>query len=360
MAEIFFIGKIFDPSTAYAQNCSAIQRPGVKEGKGITSNMGPRNLNNTKCGRSKPCPKCSTMHRGTDVSSPCGSKVAVEKCCKFIGTGTRGGYGHVANFDCGNGVKMQYAHLDARKYDAASHSVITGSTGVGTACHLDVVMTIDGKTVDVQCATTSPAGDSAYKYGCSSTKHGIECPPCKDLSSAECRQKLQEHGEKVLKGNSSYNVGGGSTASDPKDGEEQTDDPAAQPAQPQPLPEDPPGEDPTPEPRPDPEDDKKDPKNPESPYNPKASKPICDNSTCITKDHIENAKHKRVIYDKKKTHQDFTKPPEGDCKGPHETGVEIFITGSKKKEPYKDAFCTNQGCTYINEKEEGLGECKLP
>lgn len=224
---------------------------------------------------------------------------------------------------------------------------------------MDIVMTIDGQVVDLQCATPSKSADQRYKKGCSN-EEPVPCPGCNDLCDKECREKLKEHGKKQLGGATPYDIKPGSTQSgDPKPNEEGGEDVSAEPVgdtPPIPEPEPP---DPKPEDRPDPEEEKKDPGNPKSPFNPDASKPRCDNSTCITQQHIENAKHERVDKDDKKTHLDRTQSPQegGECpKKGTGTGVDVFRTG--KNETYKDGFCTNQGCTYKKGGKEEVGPCE--
>ena len=326
--------------------------------------MGKRNI--------KGCSACSKNHKGTDYGTPCGTKLkGPPPGCKFIGMAQRGGYGHTASFDCGNGVKLQYAHLQsANSYDPATNTITTGSSGVGTACHLDYVMTIDGQVVDAQCATGN-ASKERYIYGNSSTKHGKMCPHAgkQNLCDPAVREALKNHSKDVWGGSPpSYDVKSGSTSGGPSTQEGGTDqgtpvivDNSNQ------SPKDP--EPPIEEPGPPPEEEKKDPTNPESPFNPEASKPRCDNSTCITDPMIENAKHKRVDDDKVKSHLEFILPPgtspaEGECKDPHQTGATVHRQtaegGYGQLKKYLDAFCTNQGCTYVNEGKSGIGKCELP
>jgi murein DD-endopeptidase MepM/ murein hydrolase activator NlpD len=329
---------------------------------GITSNMGKRNIAG--------CAACSKNHKGTDYGTPCGTKLkGPPKECKFMGMAQRGGYGHTASFDCGNGVKIQYAHLQsANSYDPSTNTITTGSSGVGTACHLDYVMTIDGQVVDAQCATGN-ASTEVYYYGKSSTKHGQKCPIKGEINlcDPETREALKNHSKKVWSGSPpGYDIKNGTTTGGPGGGEQEggTENTAATPdgqENENPQDEEPPIE----EPQPPPEETPIDPADPESPYNPEASKPRCDNSTCITQPMIENAKHKRVDEDKAKSHNNLILPPkEGECPEPHKTGVMVHrqtLEGEYGKlKEYIDAFCTNQGCTYVNEEREGIGTCELP
>ncbi|HPF78731.1 MAG TPA: hypothetical protein PLF01_05485 [Alphaproteobacteria bacterium] len=244
----------------------------------------------------------------------------------------------------------------------------TGSTGVGGACHLDYIVTIDGKVVDAQCAVGQE--HSNYTYGNSSVHHGAQCPaqgPI-NLCSPEVREALKKHANQILKGTGkeNFNIADGTTGgtgnpNDEHNHEEDETKPGTVVNQgtgdvdgtggvpnPPPVIE---------EPQPDPEETDDPPPTPSEEYDSKSATPICDNSTCITQDTIDNAKHKRVEYDKADPHWDYLKA-DGACKPPTKTGLTVFrqVVGAIKD--YPDSFCTNQGCTYINSSSSGDGKCQ--
>lgn len=76
---------------------------------------------------------------------------------------------------------------------------------------------------------------------------------------------------------------------------------------------------------------------------------------------IDNANHERAKSDKVDTKKLFL-APEDNCRKPVTTGVEVFRQvvegGFGQIVKYKDAFCTNDGCTYITDGAGKSGECK--
>lgn len=338
---------------------------------GISSNTGYRTLCKTGKG--------SCNHKGTDYKTPCGTTIkGPPPGCKYIGSGgnAKTGYGYWASFDCGNGVKVKYNHLQTPNYNQANNTLVTGKTGKGTGCHLDYIITIDGKVVDAQCATgNAKTGRAGYTYGASSRQHGSFCPinGKPNLCDPNVRQQLKDQSDKAWGGKApGYDVKSGKTTNPPSGGGDTGDtegEDTGTPDYPSPEPE--PPEDPGPieEPQPPPEETPIDPGDPDSPFNPEASKPRCDNSTCITDPMIENAKHRRVDEDDVKSHLEWILPPgekpaEDECKDAHETGITVHKQvggpGGGQLKEYVDAFCTNQGCSYVNEKKEGKGKCELP
>lgn len=319
--------------------------------------MGPRSK------LKKRMPEASLMHRGTDYDTNCKpiSGPPTSRCVKVFG-GTKGGYGNVLQFDCGDGIKLQYAHLASSNYNATSNVISTGDTGVGS-CHLDYIMTIDGKVVDAQCSTGSVGPQ--YTYGEGSDHHNEKCPhkgPV-NLCDPTVKQELKDHAAKIFKGSdkANYVIGDGSTSPITQDkdheahagpgtvvfqgtgGKDGTGGVT-------------PKDNPIEEKGKDPEEEEPEEPEPAEEYDPKASTPICDNSTCITQDTIDNAKHLRVKDDKVKTHLEYL-TAEGKCKDPIETGITVLRQKPGKIVEYPDAFCTNVGCSYQN-KGSGKGKCK--
>lgn len=361
---------------AYAQTLcdngpAYIPRP-VSNAHAITSNMGPRDLTrstptNPECsGQSySPVPGASRNHRGTDYATPCGTKISGPPAgCVKTGPSTIRGYGNVAKFDCGNGIKLQYSHLANNSYNAASNTITTGDSGIG-GCHLDYIMTIDGTAVDAQCSTGKPSG--LHSYGCRSDIHGKQCPfgTDVDVCDKDNQAKLKEHSDSVFNGGGNqYDVDNGSTAPNSEDSSGETGAVINQGTQ---------GldgsssggtgtSDPLEEEQPDPKEDEPTPPTPSDEYFAKATKPVCDNSTCITRGMIDNAKNKRAKYDELVTYDEFLSADK-ECKKPIETGVEVYrqavSAGSGGRiVKYKDAFCSNAGCTYKTDGAGKSGECE--
>lgn len=327
----------------------------------ISSNMGHRD---TKI------KDASKIHRGTDYATPCGTKISgPPRSCVQTGRNKVNGYGNVTQFNCGNGIKIQYAHLSTNPYNAATNLITTENSGTG-GCHLDYMITLDGKVVDAQCATGTVT--SNFSYGQSSVKHGVKCPfkgPI-NLCDAGVKSALKDHASKIFNGSnkSDYNIGDGPTSPSGDDTEHADDhhDDEEHPATI--LDQGTFGKDGTggvtpsgstvEEHQQDPEEDEPDTPKEGDKYDPSASTPVCTNSTCITEDTINNAHHKHVKDDKVKSHLKYLilKPGEK-CKQPKPTGIIVKRQEIGKIREYMDAFCTNQGCSYVNT-GTGLGECK--
>lgn len=338
-----------------------IDRPAA--GHGISSNMGPRDTG---------IPGASKNHKGTDYLTPCGTKIGgpPEGCVNMNGgakTPQNGGYGYAAHFDCGNGIKIKYSHLqNANSYNPASNTITTGNSGVG-GCHLDYIIEVNGTVVDAQCATGLVTGD--HTYGNSSTKHGKQCPfsGAVNLCDSNVQNELRQHSNDVFNnsGANNYNVPEGSTQNQgPAENSENTDtgtqvinqgtqgkdgtggvnsngnpyevpEETGSPAEEQPPEQADGGEG----------------------YQDSGSQPRCDNSTCITRETIDIAKNKKTEYDKAESYKDYLSS-EGECQPPIKTGADVFHQEIGKYRKYPDSFCTNRGCVYENTSEGGDGKCQ--
>lgn len=362
------IGKAYAQfdSTADSGICAdgneSIPYPAQRNGQqyGITSNMGYRDTG---------IQGASKWHKGTDYATPCGTQIdgPPAGCQKTggSGTGTRGGYGNVATFDCGPNnagqkIMIQYAHLQGgNAYNASTNKITTGNSGVG-ACHLDYILTIDGKVVDAQCATGDVGG--TYTYGNSSRKSGPQCPQSGaiNICDPELGNALRQHSDEKFNGSggrNNYDIQNGSTrggggpdsGGQNSEGSEPTGSstvidqgtvsgPLVTPPADRPIIEEPQ--------RPD---------NPEplapisGKFNPTASKPRCKSSTCISQDHIDNAKHENVEDDKVQSYVDLLTHTE-DCKETDlkRSDVTVFRQIEGGYENYPDAFCLRQGCAHVD------------
>lgn len=323
--------------------------------------MGPRNI--------VKCDKCSKNHKGTDYRTPCGTALQPPPSfCKKIGGPTstpdhENGYGNVAQYDCGNGIKLQYAHLQGPNAVSGNGQITTGTSGNSTGCHLDYTVYIDGKVVDAQCATGVVSGN--YHYGGSSTQHGIACPVSgqPDLCDPDTRQKLKDHSSQVFSGNNDGQLStpNGGTSDEvhgvdttppisinlgTQDGGQGSGSGSGSG-----------GDDPLDIPQPNPEEEEKEKPRPSEEYKGQATKPICDNSTCILQDMIDTAKNQHVQYDKAKDYYEYI-THEGECKEPTKTNVTVFRQAEGETKKYPDAFCSNQGCAYKNDGGGGDGKCE--
>ena len=334
----------------------------------ISSNFGKRNI-----------PNGSTWHRGTDFCTPCGVEIAGPPpgCVNAEGgttTSLRNGYGYTARFDCGNGIQIQYAHLQsANSYNPRSNLITTGGTGSGGkkvfGCHLDYVLTIDGKAVDAQCATGTSDGN--YIYGNSSTRHNQQCPNNgkANLCDDATRQALRDHADRVFSGSDgqqNYDVTNGSTSSggtstNPDNVGTVDTGPSTYvflgtgtvggggPDVDEDVPDTDVGNDP--------EEEEDDPDDPADEYDQETSTPRCENSTCITTKMISTANNDEVDWKKVEANTDIIEPPkegeESECIDPRPTGFDVRKQIPGDRITYEDAFCTQQGCTYVREGDEG-------
>lgn len=339
--------------------------PNPAPGYGITSNMGYRNLCERGAG--------SCWHKGTDYGTPCGARIPGPPpgCKKIGGSGTprAGGYGFVARFDCGPNnagqkIMIQYAHLQgSNSYNASSNTITTGSSGVG-GCHLDYILTVGGKVVDAQCATGSVTGN--YTYGRSSRKSGPQCPRSGQVNICDGAfgEQLRKHSDEKFSGSggkNNYDIANGRTTPGGGGGSsnqnEEGFDPSGQsttvnqgtvsgPQSGSPSdPNRPPIEE---EQRPDiPEPTGP----PEPPFDPSALRPRCQSTTCISQDHIDNAKHKNVQDDKVNSYVKMLSAKEG-CEDEdlRKSNVTVYRQIEGEYENYPDAFCLRQGCGHVDEK----------
>ncbi len=362
---------LFLPSLAHAQG-AGICEDGFENvatpapTAGITSNMGYRSLCERGAG--------SCWHKGTDYGTACGTTIPGPPvgCTSLSGDRTpqAGGYGYTAKFDCGTNnagkkIMIQYAHLQGpSSYNSSSNTIVTGNSGVG-GCHLDYIMTVDGKVVDAQCATGNVTG--AYTYGNSSRKSGPQCPQSGQVNICDPAfgDALRKHSDEKFAGSggkNNYDIANGTTSDG---GSNSGADPSSQegfdsgdpttvlqgtqsgpqggiPVPPGPI------EEPQPPIYPEPQGD------PEPKYDPTALKPRCQSSTCISQDHIDNAKHKNVQDDKVKSHVDLLTPTQACAEGDlQKTNVTVFKKDPDKAsglDEYDDAFCLRQGCAYVDKK----------
>lgn len=342
----------------------SIPYPAQRNGQeyGITSNMGYRDTG---------IQGASKWHKGTDYATPCGTQIdGPPEGCNHTGTnpqrnkaGKVVGYGWKSTFDCGTNnagqkIMIQYAHLQGgNAYNAATNKITTGDSGVG-ACHLDYIMTIDGKVVDAQCATGDVGG--TYTYGNSSRKSGPQCPQsgAVNICDPNFGNALRDHSDEKFNGSGGKNnydiangttTGGGSNVNTEEEAFEPTGSstvidqgtvsgPLVTPPADRPIIEEPQ--------RP----DRPEPLAPISgKFNPTALKPRCQSSTCISQDHISNAKHENVEDDKVQSYVDLLTHTE-DCKETDlkKSDVTVFRQAKGGYEKYPDSFCLRQGCAHVD------------
>lgn len=108
----------------------------------------------------------SRAHQGLDFHMPMDTHVPIQsgspvsggeaQFCNIIGNESGpiqnvSGYGLSMFFDCGNGIKVMYAHLNG--YNASTKTAINGDTGNarGTAPHVHYEVILDGQKVDPMC-----------------------------------------------------------------------------------------------------------------------------------------------------------------------------------------------------------------
>ncbi|MEM6812010.1 MAG: hypothetical protein AAF549_06040 [Pseudomonadota bacterium] len=320
--------------------------PNPAPGYGVTSNMGPRN-----------CSGCSRNHPGTDYATPIGTPLTIPEGCEYVTSGGgpgSSGYGYYIQFDCGTNsagqrIGMQYSHLQSPNYDAATRTVRAGDTGAGGA-HLDYVLTIDGNTVDAQCATGNVQAGN-YRYGNSSTRHGAACPitGTPNLCDPSVANALIEHGRQARQGQTApfvpIGTAGGGTPPAPPTGPTGQGQSGGGPSQnPDGSPLIVPGPNGGPignYPR--------EPGDPRDPYVIPPEIPTCNTSTCITTETVLTAEHGYVDFQDIQTDLDRILP--GNCLPPINTGLTVFRQYSGQIEEYPDRFCTNKGCSYLRDNQ---------
>jgi hypothetical protein len=114
--------------------------------------------------RTSPCAGCSSNHKGQDYRARTPTNVntnAPVTSCSYVN-----GYGYMAQVrrTCANGntVTEQYAHLTRCPANGAT-SVLTGSSGVGTAPHLHYNVLLGGTNVDPVAALNRDLCDNQVR-----------------------------------------------------------------------------------------------------------------------------------------------------------------------------------------------------
>jgi len=318
--------------------------------------------------------KPNRRHTGVDLNIPgqgdCGDPIALSDNCTDIDYSYRNGYGNVLRRDCGNGVEEWYAHLSGHKDNAY---VNVGTTGGSTGCHLHYEIRIDGSFVDPVCVWSYSDPNQYLSSGEIAQDGNVTCPDLSglgtsyggttgipDLCNEQVRQALKDDAKAKLNGNASAGQAGEgkppqtSNTTTPNlppgtnvpSGYEGGTDGLYTP----PVVEyvDPPST----------------PSEPAKPSEPAEASGI---GTGITQEMIDTAKNEYVDNATDDPHLDYSKEPEGDCEPPAKTGLitnRFFSAGRIGAiGTYDDAFCTQQGCAYVNENFAstggGEGECQL-
>ena len=336
---------------AFAGTCT-ITAPGF-----VGANNEKSQVNSVFGRRFHPIDKVWKTHTGVDVNVPgsadCGAALPVQQGCTQKFYGTRGGYGNHLILDCGNGVEISYSHL--QDWNPNTQTAYVGTTGHSTGCHLHFETKIDNKLVDPACV---------FGTG-TDCPQGLSAPP--NLCNAEEREALKNNGSSMDgKPNPSGGDGGTKGTASPSDpdnpdGDHDDNHDHDDFSDPKPADPSPPftggDDDPLDIPQPNPEEEEKEKPRPSEEYKGQATKPICDNSTCILQDMIDTAKNQHVQYDKAKDYYEYI-THEGECKDPIKTNVTVFRQAKGETKKYPDAFCSNQGCAYKNDGGGGDGKCE--
>ncbi len=111
-----------------------------------TSDYGPRRIICNSNGCSNP------FHAGVDLGDPCGRPLKAAYDGRVTFTGYVGGFGNRVIMDLGNGVEVIYGHIQGGSFQVSAGQSVSagqivanvGDTGVGTGCHLDVKVNING------------------------------------------------------------------------------------------------------------------------------------------------------------------------------------------------------------------------
>lgn len=111
-----------------------------------TSDYGPRRIICNSNGCSNP------FHAGVDLGDPCGRPLKAAYNGRVTFTGYVGGFGNRVIMDLGNGVEVIYGHIQSGSFQVSAGQSISagqivanvGDTGVGTGCHLDVKVNVNG------------------------------------------------------------------------------------------------------------------------------------------------------------------------------------------------------------------------
>lgn len=312
-------------------------------------------------------------HKGVDLNRPgpsdCNEVVALNDNCKDVEYTYKQGYGNTLDRDCGNGVTERYAHLSGYR----PGSINIGTTGGSTGCHLHYEIAIDDETIDPLCVWGQDPNTYLNAEERGSTG-GVSCPAgLKGAGSISNPDLCDPENRQLLKDDAKEKLGGASTGTNHASGTgdapqtEETTTPSS-PSSPTgddggddtggiyipPLPGSPrvsaispsPPAIPIPTPAP--------PTRPVAPAAPFT--PACENSTCITRDTVDSAKHKDVGYDEAKSYVELTEVPEGgECENLTETGITIYRQKNRQYENYPGAFCINQGCAYKSSADSSSG-----
>lgn len=134
--------------TKYQKSADSAVNP--VEGGTISSPFGPR---------SSPTEGASSTHKAIDIAAPLGTAVKAAMGGKVVAVvpGYNGGYGNTVEIDCGNGIKMNYHHMQdgsisgmsvGQEVSAGQQIGKVGSTGISTGPHLDFQVVKDGNYVD--------------------------------------------------------------------------------------------------------------------------------------------------------------------------------------------------------------------
>jgi len=118
----------------------------------LTSLYGPRRIICNASGCSTP------FHQGLDFGSGCGTPMVAVYAGTVTFAGNAGGFGNRVIVDHGGGIETIYGHIQnsstfvqvGQQVDGGDQIALVGDTGVGTGCHLDLKVRIDGVHTDPQ------------------------------------------------------------------------------------------------------------------------------------------------------------------------------------------------------------------
>ncbi|GMA28237.1 M23 family metallopeptidase [Arenivirga flava] len=111
-----------------------------------TSDYGPRRIICNSNGCSNP------FHAGVDLGDPCGRPLKAAYNGRVTFTGHVSGFGNRVIMDLGDGVEVIYGHIQNGSFQVRAGQSVSagqivanvGDTGVGTGCHLDVKVNVNG------------------------------------------------------------------------------------------------------------------------------------------------------------------------------------------------------------------------
>jgi|GEM_PF-4367689 len=337
-------------------------------GYNVSSNMGIRNLDDVL----PPGTRYSRNHPGTDYSAACGTRIPGPPpgCALSGSTSVQGnpksGRGNQLFFDCGKNeagqsIRLHYSHLQTSSFNTNDNLITIGNTGSG-GCHLDYIISVNGQTIDAQCATGS-ASPNNYKYGNSSTPHGARCPITgrPNLCDENVVNQLLEHGRQARSGRQdapNVPAGSGGAAPAPPDG------PTRAPTAPTAGYPTSGAQQPPTRPRGSTGNYDRDVEAARAPYVfPTQESTVCQNSTCISTQIVKIADHKNVQKDEILTNfRNIIHFDEIGCMPPISTGKVVLRQRAGRTATYQDRFCTTNGCSFIfiseEQKEAGEIECQ--